>query len=338
MYQDRVTLYQSLEKERNAKLLVYITGDRPGMETQIHSEVLDYLVDHVDTFNLPKRISLYLYSRGGETLAGWSIVNLIRQFCEDFEVIVPSKAHSAATLISIGANRIVMTKQATLGPIDPSINTPLNPQVPGGPPNARIPISVEAVAAYFELAKTQLKVNNEAQLTSIFLKLSDQVHPIALGSVYRARTQIQMLAEKLLRYHLTDETKINKIVSVLCSESGSHDYTMNRREAASYGLAIEKPNDSVYTIIRKIHTDIRKELRLNEKYEASVELGGTSTKTYSYPRVLIESISGGSHKFVSEGILTKQQIQTQMGMIDGVNDQRTFEGWKHEENTDKATT
>ncbi|MCB2295730.1 hypothetical protein LGK95_19840 [Clostridium algoriphilum] len=56
--------------------------------------------------NLPKKISLILYTRCGNTLVGWSIVNLIRQFCDEFEVIVPSKALSTGTLICLGSNSI----------------------------------------------------------------------------------------------------------------------------------------------------------------------------------------------------------------------------------------
>jgi hypothetical protein len=332
MYVDRLNNYKKLEELRGSKLLVYVTGDRPGLETQIHTEILDYFGDHLDTFNLPNKISLYLYSRGGDTLAGWSIVNLIRHFCDDFEVIVPSKAQSTATLISISANKIVMTKQATLGPIDPSVNSPLNPQIPGAPPNARLPISVEAVAGYFELAKQELKIKSEQELAAIFLKLSDQVHSLALGNVYRARTQIQRLAEKLLKFHMSDENKIKKIISVLCSESGSHDYTINRREAQNeLFLPVDKPNDELYELIKNVHVDIRKELELNSRYDPNVILGNQPTKNYSFTRALLESISGGSHKYKTEGVFSKAKIQTQVGPVDGINDQRNFEGWIYEE-------
>jgi membrane-bound ClpP family serine protease len=97
------------------------------METQIHPEALHYFTHHLDSFGLPQKISLLLYSRGGSTLAGWSIANVIRQFCQHFEVIVPATAQSAATLIALAADEIMMTKQATLGPIDPSTNGALNP-------------------------------------------------------------------------------------------------------------------------------------------------------------------------------------------------------------------
>jgi len=330
MFKDRLSLYKEIEKSRESKIIVYVTGDRPGMETQIHSEVLDFFVDHLDTLGEVKRISLLLYSRGGDTLAGWSIVNLLRQFCKDLEVLVPSKAQSTATLISLGADKIVMTKQATLGPIDPSINTPLNPQFPGGPLTARVPVSVEAVAAYFDLAKKELGVKGQQNLTPIFLKLSEHVHPLALGSVNRARTQIQMLAERLLSYHKTESSRVKKIISVLCSESGSHDYTVNRIEAEDLGLPIEKPSDSFYKLLRSVHNDFRNELELNNKFDAGVELGAGITKPYSYPRALLESISGGSNKFISEGVLMKQQVTTPTGIVDGINDQRTFEGWRHE--------
>ena len=58
MYQDRLELYKDLERKRDSKLLVYVTGDRPGLETQIHPEVLDLLVDHLDTIGVVSKISL----------------------------------------------------------------------------------------------------------------------------------------------------------------------------------------------------------------------------------------------------------------------------------------
>ena len=329
MYPNRVALLKNLEEMRSSKVLVYVTGDRPGMEAQIHSEILDYFADQLDTIGLPRKVSLYLYSRGGDTLAGWSIVNLIRQFCKEFEVIVPSKAHSTATLIALGADRIVMTKQATLGPIDPSVNSPLNPQIPGAPPNARLPISVEAVAGYFELARSQ-GIDQEG-MTSAFLRLAEHVHPIALGNVSRARAQIQRLAERLLRFHMQDETSVKRIISVLCNESGSHDYTICRREArGDLGLPVETPDDSLYELVRDIYLDIRTELELNTNFNPNVLLGTAPTVSYSATRGLLESISGGSHRFITEGVLSKRQVQTQMGVVDGINDQRNYEGWRYE--------
>ena len=337
MYADRLKFYPQIEKERGSRLLVYFVGDKPGMETQIHPEVLDLFSDHVDGFGPVKRISLYLYSRGGNTLAGWSIVNLLRQFCDELEVIVPAKAHSTATLIAIGANKIIMTKQATLGPIDPSINGPLNPQAPGQPPHVRMPISVEDVTSYFELAKEELGIKGESDLSMIFAKLVEHVHPLALGSVYRAREQIRMLATRLLKLHMVGdedeaENSIEKITQFLCSESGSHDYTINRREARTLGLPVETPSEEQYALIKSVYDDIRKELELGSRFDPNVILATEPSGKYEITRAVLESVSGGCHRFISKGRISKQTIQTPIGPQDVIKDERSYEGWEHETN------
>jgi hypothetical protein len=340
MFKDRIALYQEIEKRRESKLLVYVTGDRPGFETQIHPEILDYFIDHLDRIGKPKKISLLLYTRGGNTLGAWSLVNLIRQFCDEFEVIIPAKAQSAGTLISLGANTIVMTKQATLGPIDPSLNSPLNPQNPLAPqnPTARVPVSVESIKGYFQLAQEDLKINDENSLKDIMINLSNQVHPLVLGDVYRSRTQIQMLAKKLLSKQIKDTAQIEKIIAFLCSDSGSHDYSIYRREAKDeLGLNIEKPDDDFYQTIKNTFNDIKTELELNIPYEPNLVLGTQMTANYSSRRILIESLQFGTHVFVSEGTLLKnvQNIPQQQPMPPIqrtlIDDQRKFEGWRTEE-------
>ena len=283
---------------------------------------------------MPKKITLYLYSLGGDILAGWTVANMIRLFCDEFEVIVPSKAQSTATLICLGANNIVMTKQGTLGPIDPSINDPLNPPQPGAAPQFRVPLSVEAIAGYFDLAKKEIGIKEEAHLVSTFLKLSEQVHPVALGKVFRARAQIQMLAEKLLKFHMKDDEKIKGIISLLCGEAGSHDFTINRRAAMELGLPVEKPDENNYTIIRAVHDDIWKELEMDSDFNYNILLGTGLQAGYSCTRALLESVTGGSYKFISEGTVTKvnapSPLPGQPQQPPTINDQRTFEGWRHE--------
>jgi len=339
MLKDRLENYKKIEKLRNSKLLVYITGDRPGFETQIHPEILDYFINHLDNLKKERKITLLLYTRGGNTLAAWSLTNLIRQFCDEFEVLIPSKAHSSGTLISLGANTIIMTKQATLGPIDPSLNSPLNPQNPQVPnnPQARLPVSVESIKGYFELAKKDLQIKDTQSIANILIGLSNQVHPLVLGDVYRSRTQIQMLARKLLSKQIKDKKSIDKIIAFLCSDSGSHDYTIYRREAKEeLGLNIETPDDDFYQLIKDTFTNIQNELELKKAFDPNMILGTNSQMNYSCRRALIESIAGGTDVFVSEGtLLRNNQIISQGPNLPPIQrvvieDQRKFEGWKHE--------
>ncbi len=296
----------------------------------IASDVLNFFLEHLDIIGSVPKISLFLYTRGGDTLASWSIANLIRQFCADFEVIISSKAHSGGTLICLGANSIIMTKQATLGPIDPSVNTPLNPAIPGAPPSARVPVSVEAINGYIDLAKS-IGIDSSTDLTTIMSTLSSHVHPLVLGQVYRTRSQIRMLGKRLLSKHMNDGDKIEKILAFLCSESGSHDYTIFRQEARDdLGLKVEHPSEELYDIIKKIQDNISKELELEQAYNPGIMMAGQKTIDYKFRRALIESVKGGSHRFISSGKLTK--FQHPGAVAEEIRDDRTFEGWTYEHN------
>lgn len=319
MYSERIKLYEQLESMFDSKILAYITSDRPNMEAQIASDVIDYFIDHLDKIGPCKRISLILYTRGGDTSAARNIVNLLRMYCDELQVIVPHKAHSSGTIISLGANEVVMTKQATLGPIDPSLNTPLNPRVDG----SVYPVSVEAVKGYLEFAKNELAINDDASLASIFEKLTDFVHPLVLGEVYRSKAQIQMMAEKLLQYQVTDPEKKRKIIEFLCSESGSHDYTINRREAQNeLGLNVRKPSPEQYNVIKQLYDDINDELQFSKPFRIT-EINGA----YSVRRCLLESLVGGSDYFSSEGVVLRGKLPDgQMAIQNQVN----FEGWRHD--------
>lgn len=331
MYEQRKQLYKKIERFTHSKVLCYVTGDRQNQAIQIAQDAVDYLVHHLDTIGVTKKISLVIYSRGGDLLAGWNIVNLIRQFCDELTVMVPMKAHSTATLIALGATSVMMTKQATLGPIDPSVNGPLNPIAPGPNPMARVPVSVESVTGYFDFVKS-LGVTSEAQMAQLVMSLSQQLNPLVLGNVYRSRTQIRMLGKRLLSSHISNSKKVDKILDFLCSESGSHDYTINRREAANeLGLKIRKPTDSQYAIIKALHDDYASELQLLAPYDPNVLLGQEAETEYSLTRGLLESAEGGSTRFISRGKLRRLTMNGPAGPQEAMEDRRTFEAWHHED-------
>ena len=330
-YADRKKLLEKWEKERKSTALLYVTGDRPGLETQLHPEVLDFFAQHLDGIGTVKTISLFLHTRGGSTLAAWSLVNLLRQFTERLEIIVPSKAHSAGTLMCLGADSIMMTRQATLGPIDPSVNGPLNPEIPGAPPQQRAPVSVEAINGFLAFAKDEIGFSSEEAKIGVLRALSERVHPLVLGEVYRSRSQIRMLGRRLIKRQLTDEARIEKVLDFLCSESGSHDYTIYRQEARDeLGLKVERPTDALYALLRDLHRSYATEMKFGIPLSPETVLAGNPQASYSHVRAAVESTVGGSHRFVSEGTYTRQQVQIAPGIMQpAVADSRTFEGWKH---------
>lgn len=297
--QDRMLLLQKLEKQRNSRILVYITGDRKGLETKLATDVFPFILNHLSQIGHKPNIDLFIYSTGGITMAGYALVNLIREFCDRFGVIVPFKAHSAATLIALGADEILMTKMGQLSPIDPSVESPLGPQlqVPGQPGAvATVPVSVEDVVNYLNLARTELKLTDEDCLTRVFEKLTNSVHPLVLGGVQRVREQTAFLAKILLSYHLKDEPRIDKIVEILTKGRYSHDYLIGRREAREVlGLQICEDEEIISTV-SNLYDEYDKLLLLSSPYNAEAELGSNDSATRSYNRAIIES-DGMTHVF-----------------------------------------
>jgi hypothetical protein len=324
MIRDRIELYEKIEKERGSKLIIYFTGTRPGLETQIATDVLPMFTEHLDKIGDVEKISLYLYTNGGQTSVAWSLVNLIRSFCKKFEVIIPEKCFSAGTLICLGADTIIMTKQASLGPIDPSVNGPLNPVIPGIPePNARVPVSVEHVNAYIEMARNELGIKNKELLARIFLDLSKMIHPITLGQIYKSKAQIKMFAKNLLHLHNFDASREEDVIKFLCSESGSHDYSIRRKEAMNLGLNIEVPDKNLYAVIKAIYDSISKEFELNNPFMPGIMAANNQNYPYEFRRGLIESMYNGTDVFMSKGTIIEAPNNQ-------IVDNRQHEGWVHE--------
>ena len=316
MFKERIKIIKKLEKEFDSILILYVTSDRPGAETQIASDAIDSFINQLDKIGPVKRISLVLDTCGGETLAAWNLVNLIKMYCDEFEVIIPYKALSAGTLISLGANRIVMTKQAILGPIDPSLDSPLNPKMDN---QHNYPVSVEAVEEYIKIAKDRLGLKDDKALADVLLKLSEKVHPLVLGQVFRTREQIKMIADKLLASQIEDKSIRDDVIKFLCSESGSHDYTINRREAKiALNLNIQKPTENQYNLIKELYDDFSEELELKKRSDFK------GMNSFYLKRGIIET-KYDSYMFVTEGTV-KSQINPNgsINLVPNINS----EGWR----------
>ena len=329
MYADRIDAYRQIEQARGSKLLVFATSNRDGVPTQIASDILPFFTEHLDVISYAEKISLLLITNGGDTMTAWNLVNLIKSFCSNFEVIVPFNCFSAGTLICLGANNIVMTKQATLGPIDPSTNGPLNPIIPGT--NLKVPVSVEFVNAYIEMARKEFQIHDQAEMAKIMLKLTDCIHPLVLGQVYRSRNQIQMVARKLISSQNLDHETEEKIIKFLCSDSGSHDYAIHRREAREeLGLNIETPTQELYDTIKHIYKNISQERELEMPFRPETLLGANPYVDYECRRILIESVGNGTDVYVTKGRLENASLGVPEAgprkIVNNINEEK----WNHE--------
>jgi ClpP class serine protease len=114
----RKNIIERLQVARGNRLTIaYVTSTRVGHEIQIADDAFRVLYDHLEAGQeLAKNgVDLFIYSNGGSGTVPWRIVSLIKQYTGSLAVLVPSHAFSAATLIALGADKIIMHKMGCLG-------------------------------------------------------------------------------------------------------------------------------------------------------------------------------------------------------------------------------
>lgn len=318
-YAARQAYYREIEKTRGSKVIAFVNGERLGLQTIIAGDAIEPFVALLDTIGPTKKLSLILDTNGGLTSAAWRLIHLLRSFGDEIEIIVPAKAMSAGTLMALGADKIVMTKQAALGPIDPSLeNHALNPIISTG---ERVPVSAEAIRGY--LSEIKKDVTDPVALASIWTHLATQIHPLVLGQIFRLGGQIRSMAKSLIKGQVKDEKQQNDIIDLLCSDSGSHDYTINRRVAAEMGLAVEKPGDELYKILSSITKSYHSELKTLEPFSLQGLLAGAPHAQYTLVRGLIEATEAGCYGYVTQG-----EVAAPVAAGAPIGSTKTFEGWR----------
>jgi Periplasmic serine proteases (ClpP class) len=287
---DKKQLIEELEKARESRVISYVTCDRPPFATRISVDVVPLLNEILDAMGKVKKISLFLYTSGGDMLAPIRIVKLIRNHCDQFEILVPYKAHSAGTLICLGADKIAMSKLGELTPVDPSTGHPFNPQNPVNP-QQRLEISVEDLNSYFLFAKEKAGVKDE-QIIEAYKILSEKLHPLSIGNAYRACRMARMLTERLLWLHMDknkDQEKIKKIAKEITGDITIHAYPIDRDEASDLGLEIEKVDDKQSNIMYQLYGSYADEMKLARPFHPNELLGSTDSSIIDYSGAYIES-------------------------------------------------
>jgi len=321
----RVEILKEIEKLRGSRVISVVTGDRPGLDTRIAMEVIPIIAKQLRAIGQHERIDLYLYTAGGDVMAGFRLVSLLREYCERFAVLVPFRCQSTGTLITLGADEIVMPPEGQLSPVDPSINGPYNPQIPGLPVGPGIghqtlPVSVEEVVSYIRLAQEEGGVKGEEAMVKVFERLTHDVRPLALGQVYRARTQIRMLSRKLLQMHMNaDDPAIDAIVETLTEKLYSHDYLITRREAKAIGLKVTEPDNALEVKMAELYQEYENDLSLRDPFNPMVLLQGRDHATLKAERAVIETADRCS-VYLTEQVLQQHQ--------QGLQAIPQHEGWK----------
>lgn len=331
---DRIALIREIETRRKSRLICCLTSDRQNAQGIIAKDFIPVFFDHLVSFNGPAKVDVFIFTPGGDTLAAFGLSRLLREFTGELGALIPEKCHSAGTLFVLGVNEVFMARAATLTPIDPSVNSPLNPVVEVIPGQRQsLPVSVESVAGFRTLVKEDWRLNDEATGVA-FRILAERINPLALGDVYRSRQQIERLARTLLNSHRKDERNIQVIVEKLTRGFGSHDYLISRTEARELlGSQIAESDPKMEELIWTLYRDFSNDMKLGTVFDAGIILHTATSAGKPMPVldaqkvVVIETAtSGNEYERVIQ--LSMVQAMTPAGPTQGVQAAVVRAGWK----------
>jgi hypothetical protein len=325
-YADRLEIMQRLQEIRGTKIVTHINSSRraigpppPGLITKLATEAQPFFYKALRTLGRYEAIDLFLCTQGGQTDSVWPLVSLFREFSEKFNVLVPFMAHSAGTLVCLGADTIVMGEAGELSPVDPSVGSSFSPvdEINQG---VRKAISVEDVISFFTLASDPTKTqedqdtnNSAVDINLAFRLLAEQVHPLALGNVNRSHTQIRQLGERLLQLHTDgDDKDIEGIVLRLTQERYSHTDVLNRREAIDLlgeNMVITAEGEE-HDLMWSLYEDYNRTMSLDKTLILTSELGEKQTDDLRFIGSFIET-DNISLVFRADCTVTKRSVLPQ---------------------------
>lgn len=264
--QERIELLNELQHHRGTDVITYITGDRNPFPAEIAEDAVLPMYRHL--LQLPagdpsdRTLDLFIYSRGGNVSVPWRIVSMLREFAHRFNILIPFRAHSAATMVALGADDIVMGRKGELGPIDPSLNRR------GGPPSTGAPqsVSVEDVTSYITFMRSRAGLNDQSAVAQVVSQLATHLEPLTIGQVNRLYSHIRLVARKLLsaRAEKLDESKAAAIIDALTEKLYSHGHALGRTEAAELGLPVENADHETERLMWELYEDYAAEMELEQ--------------------------------------------------------------------------
>jgi len=215
----RTSKLTAIQKSRQSRVIAVIHRQEAmrffgfPIARYIDMDDAEKVLNAIRTTPREQAIDVILHTPGGLAIAALQIARALRAHPGRVTVFVPHFAMSGGTLVALGADEIVMSEHAMLGPIDPQIN---------GLPAASI-----------------IKVAAEKPLSEI-----DDSTLIYADLGHKAIAQLKRQACELMRAPMTPEAAM-AVAEQLTSGRWTHDYPITASEARELGLPVntDMPQD-----------------------------------------------------------------------------------------------
>jgi hypothetical protein len=234
----RIESIKKIEGLTQRPLIVYAANTRRGgfnVPNTIDDSDITGFSDLIEGIN-SKEIDIFLHSPGGSAETTERIVNLLRENFSHIRFLIPNSAYSAATMLALCGDEILMDERSTLGPIDPQIIIATPQGVTSAP--------VQDILDGFERIRQILK--DDPGALGAYLPMLQKYDLHIFETCENAKKLAHSLSQKWLeKYMLKDITDKKEKAAYIAEKLGehkenlSHGRTIGIRQCKELGLVVK---------------------------------------------------------------------------------------------------
>lgn len=252
-------LITEIENKCQGRFFCFYQNQSVSVREEIDRGVVMQVRSALKELGHVKNLTVLIDSLGGDADAAFHLIRAFRQYTDSLEVIVVNWAKSGATLVCLGADKILMGRDAELGPLDAQLRDPGGSAIPISALNAfksleylqRYTLDTLNLVVRLMLQKTNMDIPYAIQQSLPFVSciatpLYQQVVPQELGEARRHLAVAEEYGQRIMGrygYSSTSKTKIGNIVNKLVWEYPSHSFVIDITEAQQIGLKAESLDD-----------------------------------------------------------------------------------------------
>jgi hypothetical protein len=209
-------------------------------------------------------IALVIDSPGGDAKCAYQIARFIRKRCGGFTAVVPEYAKSAATLLLLGADKIIVGKNAELGPLDAQLYDDDREQRLSALDEIKAlerlnAFALQAVDAsiFYLQRRTKKSINVLLPVVQTFVgsmlrPLFEKIDTVHYTQMSRLLKVAEEYAVRLLQPKYNPK-KATEIARYFVHEFPSHDFFINLEDAQKAGLdCVEEAQGDVDSAIEEM--------------------------------------------------------------------------------------
>ncbi len=239
----------SIEKLTGRRLIVY-EANLWSNRSSLGEDDIQPFADLLVRLQPKENVDLLLQSPGGDIDAAEKIVYMCRETAGGFRVIVPEYAKSAATLIALASDEVVMGLASEIGPIDAQLTGP-------GPGGAVFQTSAQSFIDEFERIKDE--VNKTGNLSPAYFPLLEGLNLGFIGMCRNLMERSRRFAEKWLNKYMLigSPDRAERLAAELCDVKKwlSHGIVIDANQASELGVRVKKlkQDDELWKQIWYLH-------------------------------------------------------------------------------------